>query len=168
DMSVALAALGATVEVRGEKGDRLIPFTDFHRLPGNTPDRDTNLEPGELITAVILPPLSFAKSGVYLKLRDRASYAFAIVSVAAALELSGEKITDARLALGGVAHKPWRAEAAEEFLSGKVADPATFSAAAEIALQDAKPLAHNEFKVELSKRSIRRALAVSAKGGGIG
>ncbi len=168
DMSVALAALGATVEVRGEKGDRLIPFTDFHRLPGNTPDRDTNLEPGELITAVILPPLSFAKSGVYLKLRDRASYAFAIVSVAAALELSGEKITDARLALGGVAHKPWRAEAAEEFLSGKVADPSTFSAAAEIALQDAKPLAHNEFKVELSKRSIRRALAVSAKGGGIG
>jgi len=168
DMSVALAALGATVEVKGEKGDRLIPFTDFHRLPGNTPDRDTNLEPGELITAVILPPLSFAKSGVYLKLRDRASYAFAIVSVAAALELSGEKITDARLALGGVAHKPWRAEAAEEFLSGKVADPATFSAAAEIALQDAKPLAHNEFKVELSKRSIRRALAVSAKGGGIG
>ncbi len=168
DMSVALAALGATVEVRGEKGDRLIPFTDFHRLPGNTPDRDTNLEPGELITAVILPPLSFAKSGVYLKLRDRTSYAFAIVSVAAALELSGEKITDARLALGGVAHKPWRAEAAEEFLSGKVADPSTFSAAAEIALQDAKPLAHNEFKVELSKRSIRRALAVSAKGGGIG
>lgn len=167
DMSVALAALDATVEVQTMQGKREIPFVDFHRLPGNTPDRDTNLEPGELITAVILPPVAFARSGVYLKLRDRASYAFALVSVAAALEVGGEQIKNARVALGGVAHKPWRATEAEKFLIGKRANKSTFEQAAEIALKDAKPLAHNGFKVELSKRAIRRALAVSAKGGGL-
>ena len=167
DMSVAMVALDATVEVQGVEGKREIPFVDFHRLPGNTPERDTNLEPGELITAVILPPVSFAKSGVYLKLRDRASYAFALVSVATALEVSGEQIKNARVSLGGVAHKPWRATEAEEFLIGKTANKSSFEQAAEIALKDAKPLAHNRFKVELSKRAIRRALAVSAQGGGI-
>ena len=167
DMSVALAALDAIVEVEGVRGKRQIPLVDFHRLPGNTPDRDTNLEPGELITAVILPPVSFAKSGVYLKLRDRASYAFALVSVAAALEVAGEQIKNARIALGGVAHKPWRATEAEEFLIGKTANKLTFEQAAEIALKDAKPLTYNGFKVKMSKRAIGRALAVSAKGGGV-
>ena len=168
DMSVALAALDATVEVRGVAGKRTISLVDFHRLPGETPEKDTNLEPGELITAIILPPAPFAKSGVYLKLRDRASYAFALVSVATALELAGETIKNARVALGGVAHKPWRATEAEEFLIGKPANKSNFEQAAAIALQDAQPLAHNEFKIELSKRAIRRALAVSARGGGIG
>ncbi|RCJ20373.1 FAD-binding molybdopterin dehydrogenase [Nostoc minutum NIES-26] len=167
DMCVSLAALDAIVVVEGPKGKRQIPFTDFHRLPGNTPQRDTNLEPGELITSVILPPVPFAKSGVYLKLRDRASYAFALISIAAAVELAGEQIKDVRLAMGGVAHKPWRPTEAEKFLIGKPANAATFQQAAEIALQGAKPLTHNSFKVELAKRAIRRALAVSAKGGGV-
>lgn len=167
DMCVALAALDAVVEVEGSKGKRQLPFTDFHRLPDNMPQQDTNLEPGELITSVILPPMPFAKSGVYLKLRDRASYAFALVSVATAVELSGNRIKDARLALGGVAHKPWRSIEAEKFLIGKTANMATFQQAADIALQGAKPLAHNGFKVDLAKRAIRRALAVSAKGGGV-
>ncbi|BAY08546.1 FAD binding domain-containing protein [Calothrix sp. NIES-2098] len=167
DMNVALAALDAVVEVVGAKGKRQIPFTEFHRLPGNTPERDTNLEPGELITAVILPAVSFAKSGVYLKLRDRTSYAFALVSVAAALDLKGDKIQDVRLALGGVAHKPWRSPEAEKFLIGKTAETTTFQQAAEIALKSAQPLSHNAYKVELAKRAIRRALTVSAKGGGV-
>ncbi len=167
DMSVALVALDATVEVQGMEVKREIPLINFHRLPGNSPERDTNLEPGELITAVILPPLSFAKSGVYLKLRDRASYAFALVSVATALEIVGDKIKTARVALGGLAHKPWRAMEAEEFLIGKAANKSNFGQAAAIALKDAQPLAHNGFKVELSKRAIRRALTVSAQGGGL-
>ncbi|MGB5634925.1 MAG: xanthine dehydrogenase family protein subunit M [Waterburya sp.] len=165
DMSVAMAALDATVEVQGVAGKREIPFIDFHRLPGDTPERDTNLEPGELITAVILPAMTFAKSGVYLKLRDRASYAFALVSVATVLEIEGEQITNARIALGGVAHKPWRTIKAEEFLIGKPAAKSSFDRAAAIALQDAQPLTHNKFKVELSKRIICRALAISAQGG---
>lgn len=167
DMCVPLAALDAIVEVEGAKGKRQIPFTDFHRLPGNTPQRDTNLEPGELITAVILPPAPFAKSSVYLKLRDRASYAFALVSVAAAVELADNRIKTARLAMGGMAHKPWRFTETETFLTGKAANPETFQQAAEIALKGAKPLEYNGFKVELAKRAIRRALTVSAKGGGI-
>ncbi|EGJ32425.1 MULTISPECIES: xanthine dehydrogenase family protein subunit M [Moorena] len=167
DMCVALAALDAVVEVASPQGQRQIPFTDFHRLPGNTPEQDTNLEPGELITAVILPSLSFGKSGVYLKIRDRASYSFALISVAAAVNLQGEQIQAARLAMGGVAHKPWRATAAEEFLIGKSADVATLTEAAEIALNLAKPLTHNGYKVELAKRVIRRALMVSAQGGGV-
>ncbi|HBB30964.1 MAG TPA: FAD-binding molybdopterin dehydrogenase [Cyanobacteria bacterium UBA8803] len=167
DMAVAMAALDAMVEVEGAKGKRQIPFTDFHRLPGDTPQQDTNLEPGEMITAVVLPPLPFAQSGVYLKLRDRASYSFALVSVAAAIELAGDRIKDVRLAMGGVAHKPWRPTEAEQFLIGKPADAATFQQAAEMALQGAKPLTHNSFKVELAKRAIKRSLAVSAKGGGV-
>ncbi|MFN6477162.1 xanthine dehydrogenase family protein subunit M [Nostoc sp. DedQUE07] len=167
DMCVPLAALDAVVVVEGPKGKRQIQLTDFHRLPGNTPQRDTNLEPGELITSVVLPPVPFAKSGVYLKLRDRTSYAFALVSVAAAIDLAGEQIKDVRLAMGGVAHKPWRSKEAEKFLIGKSANTATFQQAAEIALQEAKPLTHNSFKVDLAKRAIRRALSVSAKGGGV-
>ncbi|MBD2197392.1 MULTISPECIES: FAD binding domain-containing protein [Calothrix] len=167
DMNVALAALDAVVEVEGTQGKRQIPFIDFHRLPGTTPERDTNLEPGELITSVILPPLAFAKSGVYLKLRDRTSYAFALISVAAAIDLTGDKIKNVRFAIGGVAHKPWRSLEAEEFLIGKTAETATFQQAAEIALQSAKPLEHNAYKVELAKRAIRRALTISAKGGGV-
>lgn len=167
DMCVALAALEAVVEVEGPQGQRQIPFTDFHRLPGTLPQRDTNLEPNELVTAVVLPPVSFARSGVYLKLRDRASYAFALVSVAAAVDLAGDRIQAVRLAMGGVAHKPWRATAAEEFLTGQSADAETFQQAADIALRGAKPLAHNGFKVALAQRAIKRALTVSAKGGGV-
>lgn len=167
DMCIPLAALDAVVEVEGPKGKRQIPFVDFHRLPGDTPQRDTNLELGELITAVVLPSLPFAKSSVYLKLRDRASYAFALISVAAAVEVGGDRIQNARLALGGVAHKPWRPTEAEKFLIGKPANTETFQQAAEIALQGAKPLAHNGFKVELAKRAIKRAIAVSVKGGGV-
>lgn len=167
DMCVALAALDAVVEVEGPRGKRQIPFTDFHRLPGNTPQKDTNLETGELITAVILPPVPFAKSGVYLKLRDRASYAFALISVATAVDIAGDRIKDVRLAMGGVAHKPWRPTEAEKFLIGKPANTETFQQAAEIALRGAKPLAHNSFKIDLAKRAIRRALTVSAKGGGV-
>jgi xanthine dehydrogenase YagS FAD-binding subunit len=167
DMNVALATLDAVVEVVGTQGKRQIPFTEFHRLPGNTPQQDTNLGLGELITSVIIPPLSFAKSGVYLKLRDRTSYAFALISVAAAIELTGEKIQNVRLAIGGVAHKPWRSTDAEEFLIGKTAETATFQQAAEIALNSAKPLSGNAYKVELAKRAIRRALTISAKGGGL-
>ena len=167
DMCVALAALDAVVEVEGPKGKRQIPFVNFHRLPENTPQKDSNLEAGELITAIILPPLSWAKSGVYLKLRDRTSYSFALISVAAALEVAGDKIKDVRLAMGGVAHKPWRANEAEKFLIGKPADITTFTQAANIALQGAKPLAHNGYKIDMTKRAIRRALMVSAQGGGI-
>jgi xanthine dehydrogenase YagS FAD-binding subunit len=167
DMCVPLAALDAVVEVEGAQGRREIPFTEFHRLPGNTPQLDNNLAPGEIITGVILPPISFAKSGVYLKLRDRASYAFALISVAAALDIQDGEIRQARMALGGVAHKPWRSPEAEEFLAGKTAETVTFQKAAEIALQGAKPLKYNAFKVEMAKRAIRRALSVSAQGGGI-
>ncbi len=167
DMCVALAALDAIVEIEGAKGKRQIPFTDLHRLPGNQPQFDTVLQPSELITAVILPPMSSAKSGVYLKLRDRTSYAFALVSVAAIVEMSQNKIKTVRLALGGVAHKPWRATAAEQFLIGKSVDDATIQQAANLALQGAKPLEHNGFKVEMTKRAIRRAIGISANGGGL-
>jgi xanthine dehydrogenase YagS FAD-binding subunit len=167
DMCVALAALDAIVEVQGAQGQRQIPFGEFHRLPGNTPQFDTDLRPGELITKLILPAMPAAKSGVYLKIRDRASYAFALVSVAAILELSGGQIRNVRLALGGVAHKPWRATKAEQFLVGKPANRSTFEQAANIALQAAKSLTGNAFKVELAKRLIRRALMASSRGGGI-
>ncbi len=167
DMCVPLAALGAVVTVEGPKGKRQVPFAEFHRLPGSTPNVDNSLAAGELITAVVLPPVPFAASGVYLKLRDRASYAFALISVAAALEMKNGKIQQGRLALGGVAHKPWRSTEAEGFLQGKAAEASTFEKAAEIALQGAKPLKHNAFKVDMAKRAIRRALAISAQGGGI-
>src|SRR6266550_4196399 len=159
DMCVALAALDAIVRVRGPKGEREIKFDDFHRLPGDTPERDTNLAPDELIIAVDLPAMSFAARSHYLKVRDRASYAFALVSVAAALDLgSNKKINAARLALGGVAHKPWRASAAENELAGKKADENAFRAAAEAELAAAKGYKYNSFKIELAKRAIVRAL----------
>src|SRR5205807_8818375 len=159
DMCVALAALDAIVRVRGPNGEREIPFADFHRLPGDTPDRDTNLKPDELIVAVDLPAMPFATRSHYLKVRDRASYAFALVSVAAALDLdSNKKIKAARVALGGVAHKPWRASKAEEQLVGKTAGEKTFRSAADAELAAAKGYKHHSFKIELAKRRIVRAL----------
>ena len=153
----------AVVRVRGPNGERQIAFGDFHRLPGDTPERDTNLRPDELIIAVDLPAIPFAARSHYLKVRDRASYAFALVSVAAALALdSNKKIKDARLALGGVAHKPWRANAAEKKLIGQDANETTFRAAAEAELDAAKGYKYNSYKVELAKRSIVRALDVVA------
>src|ERR1700719_4067807 len=164
DMCVALAALEAKVHVAGPTGERAIAFSDFHRLPGDTPQRDTNLEPDEIITAIELPARGFAANYSYLKIRDRLSYAFALVSVAAALELEGDGIKDARLALGGVAHKPWRDPAAEAALLGKPADESSFARAAELLLRDAKGFSHNAFKIGLARRAIVRALTQAAKG----
>ena len=161
DMCVALAALEAVVRVQGANGEREIPIHEFHRLPGDTPQLDTNLQPDELIMAVDLPP-SDARS-YYLKVRDRNSYAFALVSVAAALEIQ-DTIRQARIAMGGVAHKPWRATAAEEILIGKQPSESVFQQAAETALATAKPYEHNAFKVELGKRAIVRALSTVAGG----
>ena len=158
DMCVALAALDAVVRVQGVNGDRQIPISEFHRLPGNTPQLDTNLGEDELITAVDLPPSTFAARSYYLKIRDRASYAFALVSVAAALDIQSGTIQAARLAMGGVAHKPWRATEAEAILVGSAPSPAIFEQAAAAALQGAQPRQHNAFKVELAKRAIVRAL----------
>jgi xanthine dehydrogenase YagS FAD-binding subunit len=164
DMCVALAALDAIVRVRGPNREREIPFADFHRLPGDSPDRDTNLAPDELIVAVDLPPIPFAARSRYLKVRDRASYAFALVSVAAALDLGpNKKINAARVALGGVAHKPWRANAAEKKLVGQTANDKTFRAAAEAELAGAKGYKYNSFKIELAKRAIVRALSTVAE-----
>ena len=163
DMNVALAALDAIVRVQGPKGERVIPIADFHRLPGDTPNVDTNLQPDELITAVDLPAMPFATRSHYLKMRDRASYAFALVSVAAILDLGSDgTINGARIALGGVAHKPWRALEAEKGLVGQKADEKSFRAAAEAALTGAKGYKHNAFKIELAKRSIVRALGTVA------
>ncbi|TGD83234.1 FAD binding domain-containing protein [Hymenobacter wooponensis] len=158
DMSVALVALDATVLVSGPRGDRRIPFADFHRLPGDTPQKDTNLEQGELITAVDIPDGPFTKNVHYLKVRERASYAFALVSVAAALSLDNGTIKDARLAMGGVAHKPWRLNEAEKFLVGKPATEDTFRQAAAIAMRDAKAFKHNAYKLKLGPNSIIQAL----------
>ncbi len=161
DMNVALAALRASVIVQGRRGERRIPIEEFHRLPGTTPQLDTNLEPGELITAVELPASRFAARSHYLKVRDRASYAFALVSVAAGLDIRDGIVRDAALALGGVAHKPWRVPAAEQALIGKRLDTTTIGASAAAALQGAKPLEHNAFKIPLAERSIVRALRVA-------
>ena len=163
DMAVALAALDASVRVRGPAGERVIPFAAFHRLPGDEPERDTNLERGELIVAIELPKRGFASNHYYLKVRDRASYAFALVSVAVGLELDGDSIKETRIALGGAAHKPWRATVAEEFLTGKSASAANFEAAADAEMALAKPLEHNAYKVELGRRAIVRALALAVK-----
>jgi xanthine dehydrogenase YagS FAD-binding subunit len=154
DMCVALAALDAVVHLRSEKGERAVPLADFHRLPGNRPDLETELEAGELITAVEVPVLSAAARSTYRKVRDRASYAFALVSVAAVLELDGGAVKHVRLALGGVAHKPWRATKAEQALNGHPAMPEAFRAAIELELADAAPLRDNAFKVELAKRTV--------------
>ncbi len=164
DLAIALAAFDAVVQVQGPNGTRQIPFADFHRLPGDAPQRDTNLEPGELITAIDIAANPYAGRSFYLKVRDRASYAFALVSVAAALDVRDGKIISARLALGGVAHKPWRALEAEAALNGAAADEQSFTRAAEIAMRDAKPLKHNHFKPELARRSIVGALTVAAAG----
>lgn len=158
DMAVALMALDAVVEVKGPNGERSIPIADFYRLPGNTPQLDTNLRAGELITAIDLPPISAGRSH-YLKVRDRNSYAFALVSVAAVVEMDGDTIRRARIALGGVAHKPWRVPEAEHSLTGKRADETAFRAAAEVLVRGAKTYKDNAFKVELARRSVVRALS---------
>jgi xanthine dehydrogenase YagS FAD-binding subunit len=164
DMSVALAALDAVVVVRGPHGERRIAIGDFHRLPGDTPQQDTNLGASELITAVDLPPSPFATHAHYLKVRDRASYAFALVSVAAALALRDGVVRNARIVLGGVAHKPWRTAEAEQALTGKPLDAATLEHAATLAVSGARPYRHNAFKVALAQRAVVRALQ---KAGGL-
>ena len=158
DMCVALAALRASVRVHGPRGERRIAMADFHRLPGDTPQRDTTLATGELIVGVDLPPDGFAGHAHYLKVRDRASYAFALVSVAAALDVRGGTIQDAALALGGVAHKPWRRPEAETRLVGREPTDAVFGEAADLLLQGARPASQNGFKVTLARRAIVRAL----------
>jgi len=164
DMCVALAALDAKVHVIGPHGEREIPFGDFHRLPGETPQHETDLRAGELVTAVELPAQGFAANYTYLKIRDRLSYAFALVSVAVGLELVGSTIKEARFALGGVAHKPWRRAEAEATLRGKTADEIVFRQAADLAVRDAKGFGHNEFKIDLARRTIIRALLQAARG----
>ena len=159
DMNIALAALGATVVVlQADGSERRIPFGEFHRLPGNEPERDTTLLPGELIVAIDLAPPRYAENYYYLKIRERSSYAFALVSVAAGLELEGGKITSVGLAMGGVAHKPWKLTEAEAYLRGKSPELTVFEAAAEVAMADAKPLEENAYKVEMGRRAIVRAL----------
>lgn len=162
DMCVALAALEAVVHVQGRAGQRTIEFADFHRLPGDAPQRDNQLADDELITAIELPAPSFAGQGKYLKIRDRASYAFALISVAASLELDGDVIRNVRLALGGVAHKPWRDKVVEQMLVGKPVSRENFAAAADALLADAEPLEHNAFKVKLARRAIIRTLSDAA------
>jgi xanthine dehydrogenase YagS FAD-binding subunit len=164
DMCVALAALEAKVHVAGANGERQIAFADFHRLPGDTPQIDTNLRQDEIITAIELPAQGFATNYSYLKIRDRLSYAFALVSVAAALELENGRIKEARVALGSVAHKPWRIPAAESGLRGKRTDPEAFAQAADFLLNGARGFAHNAFKIDLARRSIIRALTQAARG----
>jgi len=158
DMAVALAALDAVVQVEGPSGRRSIPIEEFHRLPGDMPEIDTNLGHDELITAIDLPAMPFARNSVYLKVRDRPSFAFALVSVAGVLELADSHIKSVRLALGGVAHKPWRAHAAEEILTGAPASAEVFRRAAEAELQAAVGYEYNAFKIELATRTIVRAL----------
>jgi xanthine dehydrogenase YagS FAD-binding subunit len=162
DMCVALAALEAVVRVTGTEGDRAIPFGDFHRLPGDTPQMDTNVRVDEMITAVDLPAKGFAAHYTYLKVRDRASYAFALVSVAAALDMHGDSIEEARVALGGVAHKPWRDTEAEAMLTGQRATTENFQKVAELIVRDAKGFTHNSFKIALAKRAVVRALRQAA------
>ncbi|WP_426491009.1 FAD binding domain-containing protein [Hymenobacter sp. 102] len=156
DLAVALAALDAQVQVTGPAGSRTIAFPDLHRLPGDTPQQDTTLAHGELITSIDLP--AFTGRSHYLKVRERASYAFALVSCAVALEMEGKKIRRARVALGGVAHKPWRVPAAEALLAGKKPSEKLFRAAAEAAFADAKPLEHNAYKIPMGRNLLVRAL----------
>ena len=163
DMCVALSALDATVCVVGKNGERKIPFEEFHCLPGDTPEIDTSLRPGELITSIELPAKGFSNHYQYLKIRDRFSYAFALVSAAVALEMEDDVIKEARLSLGGVAHKPWRNKAAENFLKGKEATASCFEEVANGVLQDAHAYQFNGFKIELGKRVIVRALTDAAK-----
>jgi xanthine dehydrogenase YagS FAD-binding subunit len=161
DMCVALAALDATVHITGTKGDRKILFTDFHRLAGDTPELDNNLQKGELITSIHIPKNTFNKTH-YLKIRDRASYAFALLSVAAALDINGSSIKNVKLAMGGVAHKPWRLIEVEKFLMGKQATKENFTAAANMAMENAKGFGHNDFKIKMGKVAIVEALQQAA------
>ena len=158
DMCVAMAALEATIHVQGPKSSRAVPFGEFHLLPGNTPQRETVLEPGDLVMHVTLPPPVAGSRQVYLKLRDRASYEFALASAAVVITVSGGKVTRARVALGGVGTKPWRSPEAEAVLTGRPANDANFRKAAEAALRDAKPQSENGFKIELAKRCLTHAL----------
>jgi xanthine dehydrogenase YagS FAD-binding subunit len=164
DMCVALAMLEAKVHVSGPDGAREIAFADFHRLPGETPHVDTNLGAHEIITAVELPPQGFARHHTYIKIRDRLSYAFALIAVAVGLEMEGDSIREARFALGGVAHKPWRSSEAEAALAGQKASRENFEKVAAIFLRDAKGFAHNGFKIDLARRAIVRALTQAAQG----
>jgi xanthine dehydrogenase YagS FAD-binding subunit len=161
DMCVAMAALEATVHVQGPKGPRAIPFADFHLLPGNTPQRETVLEPGDLITHVTLPALIKGNKQQYLKLRDRASYEFALASAAVVIKVVGGNVNYARIALGGVGTKPWRSPEAEAALVGQPADRAAFRKAAEAAMRNAKPQSQNAFKIELAKRCLTHALEMA-------
>lgn len=163
DMNVALAALEATIHVRGTKGERTIPIQDFYLLPGNTPNRETVLDPGDLITYVTLPRPVAGTRSLYLKLRDRAAYEFALASAAIVMNAEGGRVRHIRIALGGVGTRPWRSFEAERELSGKSATPENFHRAAEAALQDAKPQSENAFKVELSKRCLVRALTMASR-----
>lgn len=166
DMAVALAALEAVVKVENKDGKtRSINFADYHRLPENNPEKDNSLQHGELITSIEIPKRNSANKSYYVKVRDRASYAFALVSVAVIFDWKGNVITNPRIAMGGVAHKPWRALEAEKFLAGKTATDENFQAAAEAEMKNAKPLEHNKFKVELGKRAIVRALQMAWNGG---
>jgi xanthine dehydrogenase YagS FAD-binding subunit len=166
DMCVGLAALGAIVHVAGPAGERAIRFGDYHRLPGNAPERDNALSQGEIVVAVELPgsAQSFGGNHSYLKLRDRLSYAFALVSVAAALEMDGGTVKAARIALGGVAHKPWRREEAEATLVGRAGDEHAFALAADALLEGARGHEHNSFKIDLARRAVIRALSQAAAG----
>ena len=164
DMCVALAALEAVVHVAGPDGERTIAFDDFHRLPGDAPDRDTTLHPGELVTAIELPPCDYGAHATYLKVRDRLSYAFALVSAAAAMTVEDGRIARVRLALGGVASKPWRDLGAERAMEGRAPDAALFAAAAERILRGAQGYGDNDFKIELARRVIVRALGQAAAG----
>lgn len=164
DMAIALSALNAIIKVTQADGKvRNIPINDFHRLPGNHPEKDNNLDRGELITSIEIPKNNFAAHSAYVKVRDRNSYAFALVSVAAGLVLDGNRIVSAHIAMGGVAHKPWRAFKAEALLKGKMASTANFEAAAEAEMADAKPLSHNKFKVNLGKNTIVSALEIALR-----
>jgi xanthine dehydrogenase YagS FAD-binding subunit len=164
DMCVALAILEAKVHATSASGDRVIGFADLHRLPEDTPQRDTSLDAGEIITAVELPAQGFATNYTYLKIRDRLSYAFALVSVAVGLELDGDLIKEGRMALGGVAHKPWRDPEAEAALRSRPANAATFARAADVLLRDARGYGRNCFKIDLARRAIVRALTQAARG----
>jgi xanthine dehydrogenase YagS FAD-binding subunit len=164
DMCVALAVLDATVHVAGPNGTRTVPISEFHRLPDDTPERDTNLAAEEIVTAIELPSHGFPRHYTYIKIRDRLSYAFALVSVAVGLEIDSGAIAQARLALGGVAHKPWRVETAEVALRGQKPSRSVFAEAADAILAGASGFAHNSFKIELARRAVIRALEQAVAG----
>ncbi len=158
DLAVALVALDASIEIRGANGQRTVPVTEFHRLPGDTPHIETVLEPGEVITAITVPANPVARRSHYLKVRDRASFEFAVVSAAVALDMDGERVRQARIALGGVGTKPWRVPRVENALAGASLDPATLRTAATLAAEGAQGRGHNDFKIELMQRAIVRAV----------